>query len=324
LYVNDTAENLKRYEDLLGATLHDVVDLEHPISAEHPLSTGDQQLAEVVVREGSPLFGRSLKESRFANRFQVVVLAIHRVDSPPIRSKLSDVVLGAGDVLLLQGTRDDIRDLKNNAGILVLDSAIDRPRTEKAMLALGIFLLVVGVAAFGVLPISISALAGTGLVLVSGCLSWRDAAGALSTSVILLIVASLALGVALTHTGAVDFLAHGLIQLADGRSPLFFMSGLMLLMAVLGNVVSHNAAAVIGTPIAIRIAAELGVAPEAFVLAVMFGANMGFATPIAYQTNVLILNAGRYTFVDFLRVGTPLIVIMWLAYTFLLPVFFAF
>jgi di/tricarboxylate transporter len=161
-----------------------------------------------------------------------------------------------------------------------------------------------------------------GLVLLTGCLSWRDAAGALSTAVIMLIVASLALGMALTSTGGADYLAQLLVTLTEGLPPVFVMSGLMLLMAVLSNVVSHNAAAVIGTPIAIRIAAELGVAPEAFVLAVMFGANMGYATPIAYQTNVLILNAGGYTFTDFLRVGVPLVIIMWLALSVLLPVFF--
>jgi di/tricarboxylate transporter len=102
------------------------------------------------------------------------------------------------------------------------------------------------------------------------------------------------------------------------------MSALMRVMAVLSNVVSHNAAAVIGTPIAMGIAQNLGVAPEAFVLAVMFGAHMGYATPIGYQTNVLIMNAGGYRFVDFLRVGTPLVLLMWLALTYLLPVFFRF
>ncbi len=98
----------------------------------------------------------------------------------------------------------------------------------------------------------------------------------------------------------------------------------MLLMAVLSNVVSHNAAAVIGTPIAVSIAEQLGVAPAAFVLAVMFGANMGFATPIGYQTNVLILNAGGYKFTDFMRVGIPLTIIMWIGYSILLPRFFPF
>lgn len=326
LYVKDTAENLKRFEDLLGATLHDVLDIEHPISEAHPLLARDQQLAEVVVRQGSPLYERTLKNSRFAEQFHVVVLAIHRAHSTRalIKSELGDIVLRTGDVLLLQGARDDIRELKNRAGMLVLDNTVDLPHTRKAPLALGIFFLVVGAAALGLLPISISALLGTGLVLVTGCLNWRDAAGALSTSVIMLIVASLALGMALTSTGGADYLAHWLVWLAAGRSPVFVMSALILLMAVLSNVVSHNAAAVIGTPIAIRIAAELGVAPEAFVLAVMFGANMGYATPIAYQTNVLILNAGRYTFFDFMRVGIPLVIIMWLAFTILLPIFFQF
>jgi di/tricarboxylate transporter len=324
LYVSDTAENLKRFENLLGATLHNVLDIEHPVSEEHPLSAEGQQLAEVVVREGSLLHETTLKHSRFGERFQVVVLAIHRANTAKglIKSGLSDIVLHTGDVLLLQGAREDIKELKNRAGMLVLDNTIDLPHTRKAPVALGIFFLVVGAAASGLLPISISAFFGMGLVLLTGCLNWRDAAGALSTPVIMLIVASLALGVALTSTGGADYLAHWLVRLTQGFSPVFVMSGLMLLMAVLSNVVSHNAAAVIGTPIAIRIAAELGASPEAFVLAVMFGANMGYATPIAYQTNVLIMNAGGYTFSDFLRVGIPLIIIMWLAFSMLLPVFF--
>lgn len=324
LYVSDTAGNLKRFEDLIGATLHNVFDIEHPISEEHPLSAEGQQLAEVVVREGSLLHETTLKNSRFAERFHVVVLAIHRAQSAKAlaRSGLSDILLHTGDVLLLQGAREDIRELKNRAGMLVLDNTIDLPHTRKAPVALGIFFLVVGAAASGLAPISISALAGVGMVLITGCLSWRDAAGALSTAVIMLIVASLALGMALTSTGGTDYLAQLLVQLTAGFSPVFVMSGLMLLMAVLSNIVSHNAAAVIGTPIAIRIAAELGASPEAFVLAVMFGANMGYATPIAYQTNVLILNAGGYTFSDFLRVGVPLVIIMWLAFSVLLPIFF--
>ena len=324
LYVSDTAGNLKRFEDLLGATLHNVFDIEHPINEEHPLSAEDQQLAEVVVREGSLLHETTLKNSRFALRFHVVVLAIHRSRTAETltRTGLSDIVLHTGDVLLLQGAREDIKELKNRAGMLVLDNTVDLPHTRKAPVALGIFFLVVAAAASGLLPISISAFAGVGLVLLTGCLNWRDAAGALSTAVIMLIVASLALGMALTSTGGADYLAHWLVRLTAGFPPIFVMSGLMLLMAVLSNVVSHNAAAVIGTPIAIRIAAELGVAPEAFVLAVMFGANMGYATPIAYQTNVLIMNAGGYKFSDFLRVGIPLVIIMWLAFSVLLPIFF--
>lgn len=325
LYVSDTAENLKRFENLLGVTLHNVFDIEHPVSEEHPLSAEGQQLAEVVVRDRSLLHETTLKATRFAERFHVVILAIHRVHSSttPAKTGLSDIVLRTGDILLLQGAREQIKELKSRAGMLVLDGTIDLPHTRKAPLALAIFFLVVGAAASGLLPISISAVLGTGLVLLTGCLNWRDAAGALSTAVIMLVVASLALGSALTLTGGADYLAQLLVAVTQGLPPVAVMSGLMLLMAVLGNVVSHNAAAVIGTPIAIQIAAGLGVGPEAFVLAVMFGANMGFATPIAYQTNVLIMNAGGYTFADFLRVGVPLTIIMWAAFTLLLPIFFA-
>lgn len=325
LYVSDTAENLKQYESLLGATLHNVFDVEHPVSEEHPLSTEGQQLAEVVVTENSPLHHTTLKQARFAERYQVVTMAIHRAgaSTPPIRSGLSDVFLQTGDVLLVQGAREHIKALKERAGMLVLDGTVDLPHTRKAPVALSIFFLVVGAAATGILPISVSALVGVALVLLTGCLSWRTAAGSLSTPVIMIIVASLALGIGLSRTGGADFLAQVMVNSVSGLSPAVMMSGLMLLMAVLSNIVSHNAAAVIGTPIAIRIAVELGVSPEAFVLAVLFGANMGFATPIAYQTNVLILNAGGYKFTDFLRVGAPLTLIMWIAFSLLVPNFFA-
>jgi di/tricarboxylate transporter len=324
IFVSDTPEHLKRYENLLGATLHNVFDVEHPVSEEHPLTAPGQQLAEVVITDASPLKYRSLKQARFAERFRLIVLAIHRARSaaPEPKAALRDIVLRTGDVLLLQGPSERIKELKRGGELLVLDATTDLPHTRKAPLALAIFCIVVGMAATGMLPISVSALLGTGLVLLTGCLNWRDAAGALSTPVIMIIVASLALGLALNATGAADYLARLLVALTAGMAPVYVMSGLMLLMAVLSNVVSHNAAAVIGTPIAIGIAEQLGSQPEVFVLAVMFGANMGYATPIGYQTNVLILNAGGYKFADFMRVGVPLTIIMWLAFSFLLPVFF--
>ena len=325
LYVTDTREHLKSFEALLGATLHNVFDLEHPVNEEHPLKADGQQLAEIVVREGSPLDNTTLKRARFAEQYNVVTLAIHRAEGShtPMRSGLGDVLLRTGDVLLVQGAKASIQELKGRGAMLVLDGTVDLPHTDKAPVAVAIFLSVVGVAALGLLPISISALGGVGLVLLTRCLTWRGAASALSTPVIMIIVASLALGAAMTRTGGADQVALLLVHYSVGISPAAVMSALMLFMAVLGNIVSHNAAAVIGTPIAIRIAQELGVSPEPFVLAVMFGANMGYATPIAYQTNVLILNAGGYTFADFLRIGVPLVLLMWTVLSYLLPLFFA-
>jgi di/tricarboxylate transporter len=156
-------------------------------------------------------------------------------------------------------------------------------------------------------------------MLLTGCLDWREATRALNPQVLLIVVASLALGNGLLLTGATDYLAGLFLALTAGLSPPLILSALILLLGLLTNVVSNNAAAVIGTPIAIAIATGLGVPPEPFVLAVLFGANLSFATPMAYQTNLLILNAGGYKFSDFVRVGVPLLLLMWLAYSLLLP-----
>jgi di/tricarboxylate transporter len=156
-------------------------------------------------------------------------------------------------------------------------------------------------------------------MVLTGCLGWRDATKALSAQVILIVASSLALGVALLRTGGADYLARLFVSLTAGASPTFVISGLMLLMGVLTNIVSNNAAAVIGTPIAVSIATQMGQPPEPFVLAVLFGANLSYATPMAYKTNLLVMNAGGYTFSDFVRVGVPLLLVMWAALSWVLP-----
>lgn len=324
LYVNDTPENLKEYERALGATLHNVSDLEHPISEQYPLSAEGRQMTEVVVTPGSHLGNTTLKQARFAERFGLVVLAIHRARSPsvPIRTRIAERNLQTGDVLLMQGKPEQIAALKSHGDLLVLDATIDLPHTEKAPLALAIMAFVVLAAASGLVPILVSSVCGVGLMLLSGALSWRHATGALSRGIIFIVAASLALGLALTRTGGADYLAHLFVATTEGLPPAVLLSGLMLLMAVLTNMVSNNAAAVIGTPIAAGIAAQLGSDPEPFVLAVLFGANMSYATPIGYQTNLLILSAGGYRFSDFIRVGIPLTLIMWLSLSVLLSLYY--
>ena len=135
----------------------------------------------------------------------------------------------------------------------------------------------------------------------------------------MIIVASLALGKALMITGMASYLAGSFVALSAGLPVPLILSLFMLIMSVMTNIVSNNAAAVIGTPIAISIATQLNVDPEPFVLAVLFGANMSYATPFGYQTNLLILSAGGYKFTDFLRVGIPLTIIMWLGFSLVLP-----
>ncbi|MDX1431438.1 MAG: SLC13 family permease, partial [Gammaproteobacteria bacterium] len=321
LLLNDTPQQLKEFERALGGTLYSGSD---PVDEDHPLTAEDQQIAELVITQGSPLGGVSLRYARFIDRYQLVVLALHRAGrmvSQPGRD-IADVALQTGDVLLVQGAREQIGALKKDHTLLVLDATLDLPHSAKAPLALLIMAAIVASAALGVLPIAISALAGALLMVLSGCMSWRDAGNALSAQVILIVATSLALGKALLITGGTEYMTGVFVALTADASPTVVLSSLMLLLAVLTNIVSNNAAAVIGTPIAIGIAHELGQPPELFVLAVLFGANMSYATPMAYKTNLLVMTAGGYKFSDFVRVGAPLTLLMWLTLTWVLPLLY--
>lgn len=323
LLVRDTPQQLKEYERALGATLY---SKGHEVNDDNPLSENEQHLAELVIDRGSPMIHRTLNEAHFADVYQLVTLAIHRkgkvLESLP--QGIARTPLRLGDVLLVQGSSDHIEEVKKRGHFLVLDATTELPSTKYAPRALIIMALTILVAAFGIMPISISAVAGSLIMVLTNCLKWQDIQRALSAQVILIVVASLALGGALTETGATAFVAHEFVELTEGMSGQVIFSGLMLLMAILTNIVSNNAAAVIGTPIAISIANEIGLPPEAFVLAVLFGANMSFATPMAYQTNLLVMNAGGYTFMDFVKAGVPLTIIIWVSLSFIVPMLYNF
>ena len=319
IIVKSTPDRLKELETVLGASLFSG---EERVDDEHPLSDSTQQIAEVVVVPGSTLDGRTLANIRFRERYQLMVLALFRSNkwaSQQGDEHTEDTRLHSGDVLLVQGSVSNIERLKSSRNLLVLDAKSALPISSRAPLAMIIMLWIILTAAFGLLPIAVSALCGVMLMLLTGCIKWFDATRALSASVILLIVTSLAMGTAMVETGGADMIASAYVAATDGASPTLILSGLLAMMAILTNVVSNNAAAVIGTPIAIGIAHQLGQPAEPFVLAVLFGANMSFATPMAYQTNLLVMNAGNYRFGDFVRVGLPLVLLMWLVLSLLLP-----
>jgi len=184
------------------------------------------------------------------------------------------------------------------------------PRAAKAPIALTVLAAVVLLAAFKVMPIALAALAGVAALVLLQCIDWREAAGALSTKVVLLVASSLALGQALMLTGGIDFMANGLLAASGGVSPRWVLVALMFMLGVLTNFVSNNAAAAVGTPLGIAVAAGLGVPPEPFVLAVLFGCNLCYLTPMGYQTNLLVMNAAGYRFGDFARAGGPLFILM--------------
>lgn len=323
LLVRDTPAKLKDFERTLGATLYSGG---HEVTQDNPLSDDQQHLAELVIDRGSPMIHRTLNEAHFSDVYQLVTLAIHRkgkvLESMP--QGIARTPLRLGDVLLVQGSNENIEEVKRRGHFLVLDATTELPSTKYAPRAVAIMAVTILLAALGIVPISISAVAGSLAMVLTNCLKWQDIQRALSAQVILIVVASLALGSALTQTGATEYVAHQFVVLTDGMSGRVIFSGLMLLMAVLTNIVSNNAAAVIGTPIAISIANEVGLPPEAFVLAVLFGANMSYATPMAYQTNLLVMNAGGYTFMDFVKAGVPLTLIIWASFSFIIPFMYGF
>ncbi len=318
LFVRDTPKELKEYEEVLGATLYS--DNE-PIKGDDLASTSQQQLAEIVVSQGSPLENTTLSRLRFNDRYQLIPLALHHAGKKieNLYSGVHEVWLRTGDIILVQGKADTLKKLKQSGELLVLDSTEDLPHSEKATLALIIMIGIVLTAALGILPIAISAVCGVLLLIITGCLNWREATQALSTPIVLIVVASLAMGSALLITGGTEYMASVFLYLTAGASAPIVLSGLMLLMALLTNIVSNNAAAVIGTPVAVSIAQQLDQPAAPFILAVLFGANMSYITPMAYKTNLLVMNAGGYKFMDFVKVGTPLTLIMWLSYSLLLP-----
>lgn len=335
LLVQDTAANLKDLEASLQAALHgaepddgaagdggDAPDAAAAAAQAAKAERADKDekkaptsavVAQMIVTPASPLVLRSVRQERIAERYGTIVVGLrpHRVHEGFERENLPDRPIHAGDILLLQGEADAIRQVQRDGFGLLLDERYTLPRQDKAGIALLAMAAVVLLAATKTLPISLAALGGVLFLLATRCLSLQDVTHSLSVKVVLLVAASLALGDALDVTGATAWLARQLAEGASGLSPAWVLALLMGLLGVLTNFVSNNAAAAIGTPLAVELARSLGAPPEPFVLAVLFGCNLSYMTPMGYQTNLLVMNAGGYRFGDFVRVGAPLFVLMW-------------
>ena len=281
---------------------------------------------EMTVTADSRLITRTLASSGIADLYGVAVLGIHRPDrllgERDIHSEEGDLRILEGDVLLVMGIDDDLQHFANNDGLLRLEGARELPRRSKAVLAGAIMLGAISTASVGLpwfdasgyapikLPIAISALAGAILMFITGCVKFDRVGRALSAKVIVLIAASLAIGRVIDESGAAEWLGQALSLGLAYLPPALVLSVIMLFVTIVTNFASNATAATIGTPIAFSIAAQLGLPPEPLVLAVLFGCNLCYATPIAYQTNMLIMSEGGYEFGDYLRAGVPLVALM--------------
>jgi di/tricarboxylate transporter len=318
LLLRDTPEGLRELATTFAADLFERTGVGRFI--EQDSVRAEISLAELVVGSQSELNGKTLKAARFAEQHQIVVVGLSRGTGGLLRS-VSDIAstpLSAGDVLLVQGAADQIQKLRGRLDLMLLDASLAFSRSPLAPVALAIMGGVLLVAALDLLPIHVAAFLGVIVMLVTGTVRFEGIGRALSLEIVLLIASSVALGQSLVVTGAAGWIAQGIATVVVFFPPAAQIAIFMTFAAVLTNFVSNAAAAAVGTPIAIATAAELGIPLEPFVLAILFGANLSYATPMAYQTNLLVMKAAGYRFGDFVRVGGPLVAIMLVVLSFLL------
>ncbi len=274
--------------------------------AELETAEGAENLVEIVIAPGSSLVAESLRTSTFRQRYDATVLALRRGDEL-FRKRMDDVQFRVGDTLLVQGTADSIERMDANRDFIVAQE-IERHdwRESKIPVALGIVAAVVGVAAAGILPIVVSALAGALAMVLTGCLKPGEIYDAVQWDVIVLLAGVIPLGIAMETSGAAALVADLLVDAADVLPAVVILGLFYVLTAALTNVISNNASVVLMIPVAAEAAVTLDAWAYPFILAVTFAASTAFMTPVGYQTNLFVYGPGGYRFTDYLRIGTPL------------------
>lgn len=290
-------------------------------SMEESKSAETRVLAEIMITPASRMIDMSLDHVSFHKQFRTIVLGIQR-RAKVVRRRLGRIRLEAGDVLLIAGRRDAVEALRDNPDFIVLSgSKRELPVPGKAPLAAAVFLGVVALAATNILSIPAAAVAGCALMIATGCLNIRQATRAIDRKIFLLVGSMLALGTALQASGGAQYIADRILELPFVDTPLSMAAALFILIAVATNVLSNNACSILFTPIALTLAGSLSVGPEmqydialVFAVTVIFAANCSFASPIGYQTNLLVMGPGHYRFRDFLKGGVPLVLLLWVTY----------
>lgn len=284
----------------------------------------ERRLAEIIVPPRSRFIGRTLRDIGFRARYRMAVLAIQRHGELQ-HEPMSAMVLEAGDILLVRGSDRALEEL-HQRGEFTLLGGVKLPirRTGKMKVALPIMAAVILLAAFDVFPILVSAVLGVIAMFVTGCITPEGAYEEVDWMVLVLLGSIIPLGIAMQNTGTATFLANGMLGLTAPLGLLGMLAAFYLLTSLLTELISNNASAVVLTPIAVATGISLGVSPLPFVIAVMLAASNSFMTPIGYQTNTFIYGPGGYRFTDYLRVGGPLNLLLLVAATFIIPIFFPF
>ena len=296
---------------------------------EHKLDSvleSDQQrrLIQVMVPAQSSYINHTPAELGLAERYNAVLLAVRRHGSP-ITRKLSEVHFQVGDVILFMSTSIGAAALQNSHEFVVLREQHHEPvKIRNVLTPLAITAAVILFAAMGWMPIYLSALLGCITIALTRTLSSTEAFQAVQWRVLFLIAGMLPLGIAMEKTGLASLAVSSFLEATGTASPLIVLSLLYLATAILTEFLSNNAAAVLLFPVALSLADHFGVDPKPFLVAITFAASSSFSTPVGYQTNTMVYDAGNYRFFDFIRVGVPLNIIFWIVASFCIPVFFPF
>ena len=270
------------------------------------LSAVETSTVEVLITPGCKMIGRALGALRLRRRYGVYVLAVHRRNQN-LSGQLDDLVVRVGDTLLLEGGPEDIQRLASDMGLVDISKPSGRAfRRAHAPVVILSLLGIVGLAALGVAPIFLLAVLAVAAVLVTRCIDAEEAFSYIDGRLLAMIFSMLAIGAALEASGAVALIVGALAPYLGALPPFLIVWAIYLLTSVLTELVSNNAVAVVVTPIAIGLAAEMGIDARPLVVAVMVAASASFATPIGYQTNMLVYGPGGYRFTDFMKVGIPL------------------
>jgi len=326
-------ERLQANDRLVFAgAIESVVDLHRirglvPATDQVSKLTGDRKdrsFFEAVVSDTCPLVGKSVREGRFRTRYRAAIIALAR-NGERLRGKIGDMVLRTGDTLLLEA-RPDFIDQQGRSRDFLLVSEVGGfhpPNHQGAPIALAIVSGMVLAAASGMLSMLEAALVAAGLMIVSGCTSGRVARQAPDWQVLVVIATSFGIGAALQKTGAAGVLADGIVGLAGGN-PWATLVLVFVATALLSAVATNNVAAVLAFPIALSAAGYMGLDVMPFAITIMVAASASFATPIGYQTNLMVYNAGGYRFADFVRIGLPLTLLVGVVTVVLVPLVWQF
>lgn len=286
------------------------------------LESGPLAIVEVMLSPYTTLAGRTLRQLRFREKFGVSVLAIWRGDRS-YRTGLGDFPLRYGDAFLCYGPREKFEILARERDFVVLSMEVqEKPRLKKAPLAALIMLGVIGAVLLNWLPISVAAIAGASLMVLTRCLTMEEAYRSIEWRAVFLIAAMLPLGLAMQQTGAAELLANGVVSSVGPYGPTAILAGIMLLTLIINQFIPSAVNAVVMSPIALATAANLGISPYPFIMGIAYAVAASFMTPVSHPANVLVMSPGGYRFSDFLKNGLPISLIILVVSIMLLPVVF--